>query len=359
MEDIFRFANPQYLYLLILVPLLALLLLYFSERKKRSLQQFGKLSLISHLMPEVSRKRTALKASVLLLAFTLQVLVVAGPQFGAKLETMKRKGIEIMIALDVSNSMNAPDITPSRLEMAKMAVSRLVDKLSNDRVGMVVFAGQAYIQLPITSDYPSAKMFLSSISTNMIDVQGTAIGSAINLCANSFSPDADVNKTILVITDGENHEDDAVQATAAAFSSKGIRTYTVGMGSSKGSPIPVRAGSTSDFIKDSEGNVVITKIDEDALMQIASAGGGAYMQGNNIRDGINNLLSELNHLEKKEFETKVYTEYNNRFQYVEILVLLLIIFDLLILEKRNPRLKGIDIFKRNGKVSKDYFIEPK
>lgn len=358
MEDTFRFANPHYLYLLLLVPLLALLFLTFFRSKKRSLQSFGKPTLIRHLMPMVSARRTAVKTSLLLAAFVLQVIVLAGPQFGSKLETVKRKGIELMIALDVSNSMNAPDLKPSRLEMAKMAVARLVDQLGNDRIGLVVFAGQAYVQLPITTDYASAKMFLSSVSTDMVPTQGTAIGQAIDMCVNSFSPVEDVNRAILLITDGENHEDDAVRAAAAA-AERGIRVYTVGMGTVKGSPIPLAAGSKSNFIKDRDGNVVITKINEDALMQIAAAGGGAYVQGNNIRSGINNLLSELNHLEKKEFETKVYSEYNNRFQYVEALVLLLLLADLLLLERKNRRLRGIDIFRRSVRETKDYFIEPK
>jgi Ca-activated chloride channel family protein len=355
--EIFRFAHPGYLYLLIIVPVLAFIHLYFSIRRKRSLEKFGDMKLLNHLMPDVSERRIGLKFYLLLLAFIAVIFTIAGPQFGSKLETVKRKGIEIMIALDVSNSMNARDIEPSRLERAKLAISQLVDRLHNDRIGMIVFAGQAYVQLPITSDYPSAKMFLSGINTDMVPVQGTAIGAAINLAANSFSPLEGVNRVIVVITDGENHEDDAVKAAAEALE-KGIRVYTVGMGTTKGSPIPVSPSKTNDFIKDREGNVVITKIDETSLKTIAGAGEGAYIPANNIRDGLNSLLDELDNLEKTELESKVYSEYNDRFQYVAFLALLLLLAELFLLERKNSLLKGVNIFNRK-KEQRDFFIEPK
>lgn len=354
--DIFRFAHPNYLYLLLVIPVIAGMMIYFARRKRKSMAQFGESSLLSHLMPAFSSRRSQMKGLLLLVAFTLQVFVMAGPQFGSKMETMKRKGIEIMVALDVSNSMNAMDIQPSRLEMAKMAVSRLVDKLGDDRIGMVVFAGQAYVQLPITTDYPSAKMFLSSISTDMIPTQGTAIGAAIDLCANSFSSKEDINRVIIVITDGENHEDNAVEAARRAVE-QGIKVYTVGMGTSKGAPVPVKPGDMSNFIKDKEGNVAITRIDEASLAQVAQAGGGAYIPANNIRNGIVALVDELNSIEKSDFEAKVFSAYNDRFQYVQFLVLLVLVFDLLILGRKNPRLSGFDIFTRKEK-GKDLFIQP-
>ncbi len=357
--EIFRFAHPVYLYLLVLVPVLAFIHLYFSLQRKKSLESFGEMRLLQHLMPDVSVKRPALKFYLLLLAFVAIIFTIAGPQFGTKLESVKRKGIEIMIALDVSNSMNAKDIEPTRLERAKLAIAGLVDRLSNDRIGMVVFAGQAYVQLPITTDYPSAKMFLSGINTDMVPTQGTAIGSAINLAVNSFTQQEGVNRVVIVITDGENHEDDAVKAATDAFE-KGIKVFTVGMGSPKGAPVPVNINQPNDFIKDREGNVVITKIDESTLKNIAAAGQGAYIPANNIRDGINNLLDELNDLEKSELEAKVYSDYNDRFQYVAFLVLILLLIELFIMERKGKWLKGLDLFgvkrKKNGQ---DYFIEPK
>ncbi len=355
--EIFRFANPEYLYLLAIVPVLAFIHLFFAMRRKKSLQQFGDMRLLKHLMPDVSERRAAVKFYILLLAFIGIVITIAGPQFGSKLESVKRKGIEIMIALDVSNSMNARDIEPTRLDRAKLAISQLVEKLNNDRIGMIVFAGQAYVQLPITSDYPSAKMFLSGINTDMVPVQGTAIGAAINLAVNSFTQQDGINRVVVVITDGENHEDDAVKAASDAYQ-KGIRVYTVGMGSVKGSPIPVAVNRPNEFIKDNEGNVVITKIDETMLKGIANAGAGAYIPANNIREGMNSLLKELSGLEKSELEAKVYSEYNNRFQYVAIIVLFLLIAELLLLERKNSLLKGINIFDRK-KVKEDLFIEPK
>lgn len=354
--DSFRFAHPLFLYLLILVPLFGMMMFYFGRKRKKAFEEFGEMPLLRHLMPAMSDARFRLKSWILIIAFAFQVLALAGPQFGAKLETSKRKGIELMIAIDVSNSMNAQDITPSRLDMAKMAVSRLVDKLADDRLGIVVFAGQAYVQLPITTDFPSAKMFLQSINTNMVPTQGTAIGAAINLCMNSFSAQENINRAIVVITDGENHEDDAVEAASRA-ASQGIKVYTVGMGTTKGSPVPVNPGDTRNFIKDKDGQVVITRIDEQSLMQVAAAGNGAYVSANNIRAGINALIDELNSIEKAEIEAKVYTAYSERFMYFEAVVLILLLIDLLILGRKNPKLSGFDIFTRKNE-KKDLFIEP-
>ncbi len=354
--DIFRFAHPNYLFLLLLVPVGIIAVYIFNRSRKKAISTFGNPSLMNHLMPLYSPKRLNFKAIILLVAFSLQILVIAGPQFGAKVESMKRNGIEIMVAIDVSNSMNAQDVQPSRLEMAKMATSRLVDKLTDDRLGLVVFAGQPYVQLPITTDYPSAKMFLSSVSTGMVPTQGTAIGAAINMCMNSFTQQEDINRAIIVITDGENHEDDAIQAAQAA-AARGIRVYTVGMGTSKGAPVPATPGDTRNFIKDKEGQVVISKIDETSLAKVAAAGGGAYVPANNIRNGINALLEELNSIEKSEFEAKVYTDYNDRFAYVEALVILLLIIDMLFLSRKNARLSSFDIFSRKNTAA-DLFIQP-
>ncbi|TAJ12755.1 VWA domain-containing protein [Marinilabiliaceae bacterium JC017] len=339
----FRFEHPNYLYLLILIPALAFIHLFIAMRRKKALEKFGDMELISSLMPDASFTRPSVKFFILLFALLGLIVTLAGPQFGTKLNTVKRKGIELMIALDVSNSMNAKDIEPSRLERAKRAIARLVDKLSNDRIGFIVFAGEAYTQLPITTDYPSAKMFLSSINTDIVPTQGTAIGKAINLAVKSFSEQEDINRAIIVITDGENHEDDPVAAAAQA-AKKGIKIYTVGMGLPKGAPIPVKGGKTNEFMKDREGNVVISKLDEATLQQVAVSGNGAFIPANNIRNGINNLLDELSELEKKELEAKVYTDYEDQFQYFAAFTLLLIFLEFLILERKNKYLKGIDLF---------------
>lgn len=350
--NIFRFAHPEALYLLLLIPALAFIHLYLSNRRKKALQEFGNAELLNELMPNVSFKRPAIKFYFLLLAFILLILTIAGPQYGSKLQTVKRKGIELIVALDVSNSMMAQDIEPNRLERAKRAISRLIDQLKNDRVGFIVFAGEAYVQLPITTDYPSAKMFLNSISTDIVGTQGTAIGAAINKGVKSFTKQEDVNRAIIVITDGENHEDDPVAAAQMA-AEQGIKIYTVGMGLPKGAPIPVVGGRSNDFMKDRDGNVVISKLDEATLQQIAITGNGAYIPANNIRNGINNLVDELSQLEKSELEAKVYTDYNDQFQYFAAFALFLIIIEFLILERKNRRLKHINIFEVKKKKSNE------
>lgn len=355
--DSFRFAHPEALYLLLLVPLILVLMMLFARQRKKALEAFGELGLLSHLMPDFSTSRSKLKATLFLVALTLQILVVASPQFGSKFQTVKRQGIELMVALDVSNSMNAQDVSPSRLETAKMAISRLVDKLGGDKVGLVVFAGNAYTQLPMTSDYASAKMFMQAVSTGMVPTQGTAIGTAINRCRVSFSQVEGVNRAIVVFTDGENHEDDAVAAASEA-AQEGIMVFTVGMGTSKGAPIPSVAGQNGNFIKDKDGNVVISKIDEASLAQVAQAGNGAYIPANNIRNGINNLVDQLNAIECSEMEAKVYAEYDDRAFELEVIVLLLLLADMIILPRKNPRLAAFDIFTRK-KAKKDMFLSEK
>jgi len=345
----FRFGHPEYLYLLIIIPVLAFLQLFFLIQKKKALQRFGTPKLVDHLMPDVSKIRPTVKFYILLLALMALIFTIASPQFGTRLQTVQRKGIELIIALDVSNSMNAQDIEPSRLERAKQAIARLTDKLVNDRLGLIVFAGQAYTQLPITSDYASAKMFLSNINTKLVPTQGTAIGSAINLAIKSFSQQDNVNRAIIIITDGENHEDDAISAAQQA-AEIGIKVYTIGMGSSRGGPIP--DGKSGNFLRDKEGNVVITNLNEAMLQQIAAAGNGQYIPANNIRAGINNLMDELSNLEKSEFESKVYTDYEDQFQYIAIIALLLLLIDFIILERKNKLLKNIDLFTIDNKGQK-------
>lgn len=344
----FRFSHPEYLYLLVLVPLLVFLNAYIIRRRKKALEEFGYLETISQLMPDVSFARPIVKFYLLLSAFIIIIFALAGPQFGSKLETVKRKGVELVIAIDVSNSMNATDIEPSRLERAKMGVSHLVEKLSNDRIGLIVFAGQAYTQLPLTTDYPSAKMFLDGITTGSVPTQGTAIGAAISLATKSFTKQEDVNRAIIVITDGENHEDDAIAAATEA-TKHGARVITVGMGLASGSPINIPGGGPNDFMKDKDGNVVITKLNEQMLQEIAAAGSGVYIPANNLRNGIENLIETISKLEKSELESKVYTDYDEQFQYLAIIVLLLLIIDFTILERKNRYFKHINLFDTDKK----------
>ena len=337
----FRFAHPDTLYLLALVPLLIILFVWGRSRRKRQLRKFGEDMLMEQLMPNVSAKRPVWKFYTTLLGIMVMIFVVAGPQFGSKLQTTNKKGVELIIALDVSNSMLAEDIKPNRLERAKQAISQMVDKLGNDKIGLIVFAGDAYTQLPITTDYASAKMFLSTINTGIVPTQGTAIGKAINLGIRSFGPSEETSRAIIVITDGENHEDDAIKAAETALE-KGIQVFTIGMGSAKGAPIPIEG---NNFRKDREGKVVITKLNEKMLQEIAIAGGGKSIRANNTKVGLNELLKEINKMEKSEIESKVYSEYDDQFQWLALIALIILMVEILILERKNRFLKDIRLFK--------------
>lgn len=339
----FRIANPEYLYALLVIPVLIALFWYSRIRRKQALALFGQKEILWVLMPNVSSGRPVLKFVILMLALGSIIIAIARPQFGSKLKTEKRKGIELIIALDVSNSMMAEDIEPNRLERSKRAISQLVDKLSNDKIGLIVFAGDAYTQLPITADYVSAKLFLNSISTNIVPTQGTAIGAAIELGMKSFNPQFQGSKAMIIITDGENHEDDAIGAAKAA-AEQGIVIYTIGMGLPQGGPIPDYSNGMKSYRKDREGNTVVTKLDEPMLQKIAEAGKGAYIRANNAQVGLNNLFNEVNKMEKSELETQIYADYDDKFQYFIGLALFLILLDFMVLERKNKYLKNFKLF---------------
>jgi len=340
----FRFARPEILYLLLLVPVLIILFVVVYKRKKNALKRFGDLEVIKTLMPDVSYVRPVVKFIFLVIAVLFIILGLAGPQFGSKLQEVKRKGIEIVIALDVSNSMLAEDIQPNRLERAKQAISKLTSRLQNDKIGLIVFAGDAYTQIPVTTDYGAVKMFLSSVNTEIVPNQGTAIGSAIELAMNSFTPESEIQKAIIIITDGENHEDDAIQAAKEA-ASKGIVVYTLGMGLPQGGPIPVKGNyGQKTYKKNKQGNVVVSKLNEKVLQQIAAAGTGSYVRANNTQVGLEKLIDKIEALEKTEFDARVYADYDERFQYLLILALLFLLLDFMLLEKKNRWLKRFDLF---------------
>jgi Ca-activated chloride channel family protein len=339
----FRFENPAYLYLLILLPLLTAFYLYSNYRKRKAVRRFGDPVLMAQLMPDVSRYRPNMKFWMTLTALALMVIVLARPQFGAKLETVKRQGVEIIIALDISNSMLAQDIQPSRLEKAKRLVAQLVDKMENDKVGLIVFAGDAFTQLPITSDYISAKMFLETITPSLITRQGTAIGSAINLGMRSFTPQKEVGRTIILITDGENHEGGAVEAAKLA-AEKNVQVNVLGIGSPDGAPIPV--DGTNDYRRDREGNVVVTRLNEQMCQEIAQAGHGIYVRVDNSNGAQRAISQEIGKMSKADVETQVYTEFNEQFQAVAWIVLLLLLIEMLILERKKPLFRHIHLFKK-------------
>jgi len=337
--DSFRFAHPAYFYLMLVIPVLLVFFIISRIIRNKSLKRFGDIDLVTQLMPSVSMGRPVLKFLLWMLVLTLIITALAQPQFGSKLLTEKRKGIEIIIALDVSNSMKAADIKPDRLERAKRAIAQLTERLRNDKIGLIVFAGQAYVQLPITTDYTSAKLFLDAISTESVPVQGTAIGAAINMAAKSFTPNFEGSKTIVVITDGENHEDDAVGAAKAA-NEEHITVNTIGMGSPQGAPIP----SGSDFLRDKNNTVVVTKLDEKMLAEIATAGGGTYVRANNTEIGLNSLFNEIERMEKSEINTRQYSEYNDQFPLFLSLALAFIVLDFMILDRRNKYFRNFRLF---------------
>lgn len=341
--EMFRFANAGYLWALLVIPLLTLFFVWSRIQRRKALKRFGNLEMVNQLMPFASRFRPVLKFAVLMLALAFIIAGVARPQFGSKLKKVKREGIELIIALDVSNSMMAEDIKPNRLDRAKLAISRLVDKLKDDKIGLIVFAGDAYTQLPITSDYNSAKLFLNSINTQIVPKQGTAIGAAVNLAMRSFTPDSKANKAIIVITDGENHEDDAVAAAKSAAES-GMVVHAIGMGLPQGSPIPVLRNGQTEYLKDGSGNVVVTKLDEATLEKVAAAGNGIYVRANNAQVGLNTLFDEINKLDKTEMEALIYSEYDEQFQYFFAIGIFLLIVEFVILERKNRFLKNINLF---------------
>ena len=339
----FRFAHPEFLWLLSVIPAIALFYIYTRYKRKQALKAYGNPELLAALMPDVSESKPRWKFIIQLTALGLLVVTIAGPQFGSKLETVKKQGVEIMVALDVSNSMLARDIAPNRLEKAKQMLARLVDQMQNDKVGLIVFAGDAFTQLPITSDYVSAKMFLSSINPKMVSAQGTSIGAAINLAVRSFTPNESSDKAIILITDGENHEGNAIEAAQAAFE-KGIKVDVIGIGQPQGAPVPDDSGNPNSFRKDREGNVVVTKLNEEMAKEIAAAGHGIYVRADNTNSALKALTDEVKGMNKTELESRVYSDYDDRFQSVAWVVLVLLLLDIFILDRKNSILRKIKLF---------------
>jgi len=335
----FRFEHWAYLYWLLVLPVMLAIFMYYMRSKKSALKRFGNMSLLRALMPDLALKKQYIKCWILLFCAALFVLVIAGPQFGSKLEIVKKQGIEVIVCLDVSNSMLATDVKPSRLDKAKQLLSRLVDNLTNDKIGLIVFAGDAFVQLPITSDYVSAKMFLSSINPSMVPTQGTAIGAAINLAVRSFTPNENSEKTIILITDGENHEDDAIGAAQEAVK-KGITVNVLGVGTTEGAPVPTKNG----YMKDSDGNMVMSALNEAMCKDIAVAGKGMYAQTDNTNNALKALQKELNKKNKSEVESRTYSSYDEKYGIPAWLLLLLLVVEFFILERKNRILSKIKLF---------------
>ncbi len=344
----FRFEDPIYLWLLVLIPILALVRFVTYRNQKKRLRKFGDLKLLKALMPDVSHFRPRVKFWLLLAALALLIVMLARPQMGTKISQEKRTGIETIIALDISNSMLAEDIVPSRLDRSKMMVENLVDHFTNDKIGLIVFAGDAFVQLPITSDYVSAKMFLSSIDPSMMATQGTDIATAINMAVSSFTQEEGIGKAVIVITDGEDHEGGALEAAEEA-KKKGMSVYVLGVGSTQGAPIPIPG--TGDYMKDNTGNTVMSALNEEMCRQVAQAGGGVYIHVENNSAAQQQLDNELDKLSKKETSTTVYSDFDEQFQAFGILALLLLIIEICIFDRRNPLLKNLSLFSKKKVVT--------
>jgi len=332
----FRFANPEYLNLLYLLPLLVALFWYIGRNRKKLLQIFADKELHKTLFPTDSNLKRWTKFVFILLALTCLVFAAANPQVGTKMQEVKQTGIDVFILLDVSNSMMAEDIKPNRLEKAKYQISNLINKLRGDRIGLIIFAGQAYIQIPLTTDYSAANLFLSAVDVNSVPTQGTAIASAINLATASFDT-LSTQKVIIAISDGEDHEGDVQKAVENAIERE-IKIYTVGLGSQSGVPIPVYNNRSQlvGFKKDGQGNTVLTKLDEDVLKRIAIDGNGKYFRGTNYEDHLDKIYSELSELEQTEFGVKKVTDYEDRFYYFLIPALILLVLEFFVSEKKSP-----------------------
>ena len=337
----FRFANIEMLWLGISIPVFIVAYILYTLRKRRQLEAFGDKELVEALMPNASRVRPNVKFSLLMVALTFLIIAAARPQWGQNEHTEKRQGIEAIIALDISNSMMAEDVAPNRLDRAKQMLSKLIDRMTDDKVGVVVFAGDAFVQLPITCDYVSAKMFLNSIKPSLIKTQGTAIGQALSTSIRCFGEQSDASRAIILITDGENHEDDAV-AVATRAKEMGIKVLVVGIGKPEGSPIPV--AGTNNFMKDRQGNVVVSRLNEDMCREIAEAGDGIYVRCDNTNTATKAIQKELDKLATQEIETQVFTDYNEQFQSFALIALLLLVIDFFIFNRKNKAFTRLDIF---------------
>ena len=338
----FRFEDPIYLWALLVIPVLLLIRLAGWRRRRSKLRKFGDPELVRQLMPNVSKFRPTVKFWLLLVAWALLVVMVARPQVGAEVQRDKRNGIEAIICLDISNSMLAQDVAPSRLDKSKLLVESLVDRFTNDKIGLIVFAGDAYVQLPITSDYVSAKMFLQNIDPSLIQTQGTDIAQAINLGLHSFTQADKIGRAIIVITDGEDHEGGAVEAAAEARK-KGVNVFILGVGDTKGAPIPTGDGG---YMKDRSGQTVMTALNEQMCREVAQAGSGKYIHVDNTGDAQTELNNDLARLQRGESESVIYNAYDEQFQAFCILVILLLVVEVCILEAKNPLLKNIKLFRR-------------
>lgn len=343
----FRFQNINYLWLFI-IPIIILFLFILSEYiRKKNFKKIGDLKLVNLLIPSTSLKRRIWKIFLIFISFSLIIIALARPQFGSKLVDVSTKGIEIVVSIDVSNSMLSQDIKPNRLDNAKKIVERIINKSTNNKLGLVVFAGDAFIQMPLTDDVRATKMYLQNINPTSVPTQGTAIAAALELSSKCFSSNKELQKVIILITDGENHEDNPIE-TAQLLKEKNIKIFTVGIGNPKGSPISL--SGNKGFLKDKQGNVVMSALDENTLIQISNATNGVYVRVINALSASDQLISELNKIERGDIQKQQYSEYDERFFYFAMFSFILLIIDCIIHEKKSERFSKINLFKNNKKI---------
>ncbi len=340
-----RFANTYLLWALLLVPLLVIIFIWIRRWKKKAMATFGDKAITSRIMPQVSFSRPTLKFVFFIVGYTLLIIGLAGPQVGTHIDEVKRKGADLMILLDVSNSMLAQDFAPNRLENAKSALAQLINNLHDDRIGIIVFAGEAYVQLPVTTDYSAAKLFLNTINTGIVPVQGTAIGAAMDMGMKSFNFKDGTGKAMVLMTDGENHEDDAVTAAKNAHE-KGVAIHVIGFGSPQGTPIPVYDnGKQAGFHLDSAGKTVISKLNEDMCKEIALAGNGVYIRATNVNSGLGIVMDQVRKMQQKTYSSKSFKDYEDRFQFFLAIALLLLVVEFFISNRKNLRLSKLKLFE--------------
>lgn len=335
----FRFAHIEYFWLLLLVPLLVAVMEWSLAERKRKVARLATSAAFAKLSPESSTKKLRTKFWLLMLALVALIFAAARPQMGSKLSEVEREGVEIMVAVDVSNSMLASDFAPNRLERTKYAVERVIEGLSEDRIGVIVFAGDAYVQLPITADYLTARNFVRQISTSQVTRQGTAIGAAIELATRSFSSQSESSRVLVLVTDGENHEDDAL-AMAEKAAAQGVKIYTIGIGTPEGAPISIG----DDFIRDEKGEIVVSKLDEEVLQKIAVTTGGAYVRATTTNVGLGDIISLINRTEKSKFKSEVFEEYNELYPIPLAIALALLLLECVVLPRKNRVLARFNLF---------------
>ena len=347
MENVLRFEHPEHLYWLIVIPVLAIIYILFRIGQKRRFERFAQIGMREQLMPSFSTRRANFKFVIFLLMVACVILAMANLQSGSKMEEVKREGIDLYLAVDVSNSMNAEDIVPSRLERSKQAINKLISEMKGDRIGVIVFADKAFVQLPITTDYSAARMFLSTVNTSLVASQGTAIAEAIHLAMKSFSEE-EHSKAIVIISDGEDHENDAAVKAAQEAAKHSIRIYTIGMGLPDGAPIPEynQYGHQTGYRKDRLGNTIITKLNEPMLQQIATAGNGLYVRASNSNVGLEKIYDDIEKLDKTEIEAKVFTDYEDQFQWFVGTAIILLLIEILISSSKKEWERKFNIFEK-------------